>query len=124
MQTCAGNAEVRAGRGRIVPGAGNAPLSKNVVLEKNVLAVKQHAGFAPRSSAHLRISSCTGGKNDIGMIRLDFPGYTGEGKLTPISWDEWFEKFDEQELALVSQETTADGEKSNFNKLVSRESKS
>jgi len=66
----------------------------------------------------------TGGKNDIGMIRLDFPGYSGEGKLVPISWDEWFEKFDEQELALVYQETTAEGEKSNFNKLVSREPKS
>ena len=66
----------------------------------------------------------TGGKDDIGMIRLDFPGYSGEGKLEPISWDEWFEKFDDQQLALVYQETTAEGEKSNFNKLVSRESKS
>src|SRR3954469_17948311 len=66
----------------------------------------------------------TGGKDDIGMIRLDFPGYSGEGKLEPISWDEWFEKFDDQQLALVYQETTAEGEKSNFNKPVSRESKS
>jgi len=63
----------------------------------------------------------TGGKNDVGMIRLDFPGYTGEDKLQPISWDEWFEKFDERKLALVYQEETAEGEKSNFNKLVSRD---
>jgi anaerobic selenocysteine-containing dehydrogenase len=63
----------------------------------------------------------TGGKHDVGMLRLDFPGYTGEDKLQPISWDDWFEKFDERKLALVYQEETAEGERSNFNKLVSRE---
>lgn len=63
----------------------------------------------------------TGGKGDIGMLRLDFPGYSGEDSLEPISWDEWFEKFDERGLALLHQETTAGGERSNFNKLVSRE---
>jgi anaerobic selenocysteine-containing dehydrogenase len=63
----------------------------------------------------------TGGKNDPGLLRIDFPGYSGEGKLEPISWDEFFEKFDEQNLALVYQEKTADGQKSNFNKLVNRE---
>src|SRR5579875_65800 len=63
----------------------------------------------------------TGGHGDIGMIRLDFPGYSGEESLQPISWEEWFEKFDERNLALLYQETTAEGEKSNFNKIVSRE---
>ena len=63
----------------------------------------------------------TGGHGDIGMIRLDFPGYSGEESLQPISWEEWFKKFDERNLALLYQETTADGQKSNFNKLVSRE---
>lgn len=61
----------------------------------------------------------TGGKNDVGMIRLDFPGYSGEQSLEEISWDDWFEKFEEQELALLVQDETASGEKSNFNKLVS-----
>lgn len=56
------------------------------------------------------------------MIRLDFPGYSGEQSLEPIGWDQWFEKFDEQGLALLHQETTAKGATSNFNKLVSRES--
>jgi hypothetical protein len=55
------------------------------------------------------------------MIRLDFPGYTGEGKLQEISWDDWFRSFDENNLALLVQERTAGGQKSNFNKLVSRE---
>jgi ferritin-like metal-binding protein YciE len=63
----------------------------------------------------------TGGRGDIGMIRIDFPGYTGEESLQPISWDDWFRKFDERGLALLVQDTTARGQKSNFNKLVKRE---
>src|SRR5579872_6423026 len=63
----------------------------------------------------------TGGDNDIGMIRLDFPGYTGENSLEEISWDDWFNKFEERNLALLVQDETAGGQKSNFNKLVSRE---
>jgi len=55
------------------------------------------------------------------MIRLDFPGYSGEQSLEHIEWDEWFQKFDESGLALLVQDTTARGQKSNFNKLVSRE---
>jgi len=63
----------------------------------------------------------TGDKGDIGMLRLDFPGYSGEQSLQPISWDDWFEKFDERGLALIVQDKTARGQKSNFNKLISRE---
>ncbi len=63
----------------------------------------------------------TGGKGDIGMVRLDFPGYSGEETLEPISWEEWFKAFEENKLALLVQEETASGQKSNFNKLVSRE---
>lgn len=55
------------------------------------------------------------------MIRLDFPGYSGEQSLEPIEWDEWFQKFDESGLALLVQDETARGERSNFNKLVSRD---
>jgi hypothetical protein len=57
----------------------------------------------------------TGDGDDVGMIRIDFPGYSGEGKLEPISWEEWFEKFEEKKLALVYRE------QDRFNKLVSRE---
>ncbi|HEY1938572.1 MAG TPA: hypothetical protein VGJ33_11610 [Candidatus Angelobacter sp.] len=63
----------------------------------------------------------TGGGDDVGMIRLDFPGYSGEQSLEHIEWDDWFKKFDESGLALLVQDKTASGEKSNFNKLVSRE---
>lgn len=63
----------------------------------------------------------TGKKGDTGMIRLDFPGYSGGDSLQPISWDEWFDRFDANHLALVYQDRTASGETSNFNKLVRRE---
>src|SRR5579884_708891 len=63
----------------------------------------------------------TGGEGDIGMLRLDFPGYSGEETLQHITWEEWFDKFDERNLALLYQEETAEGERSNFNKIVSAE---
>jgi hypothetical protein len=63
----------------------------------------------------------TGGGGDTGVLRIDFPGYSGEKSLKEITWDEFFEKFDEQNLALLYQEKTKDGEKSNFNKLVHRD---
>lgn len=63
----------------------------------------------------------TASEDDPGIIRLDFPGYSGEGSLYEISWDEWFAKFDERGLALLVQEKTADGQLSNFNKIVKRE---
>lgn len=63
----------------------------------------------------------TGDKNDIGMLRIDMPGYIGEDKLEHIEWDEWFGKFEEKRLAFLHQDKTADGSKSNFNKLVSRD---
>lgn len=63
----------------------------------------------------------TGDKGDTGMIRLDFPGYSGAESLESISWDDWFEKFDERNLSLLVQDKTSGGQKSNFNKLVSRE---
>ncbi|BDG04576.1 hypothetical protein AMOR_35720 [Anaeromyxobacter oryzae] len=59
--------------------------------------------------------------DQTGIIRIDFPGYSGEGKLEPISWDEWFQKFDDANLAFVYEETTARGQRSSFNKLVGRE---
>ena len=77
--------------------------------------------WAEERGAHPACVKGTGGKGDTGMIRLDFPGYSGEESLQPVSWDEWFEKFDERNLALIVQDETAGGQRSNFNKLVSRD---
>jgi len=63
----------------------------------------------------------TGKKGDIGLLRIDFPGYGDDEKLQPIEWDEFFEKFDKEKLAFLHQDETADGKESRFSKLVSRE---
>lgn len=63
----------------------------------------------------------TGKEGDVGLLRLDFPGFSGADSLQHITWEEFFEKFDEQGLALLHQEQTAGGAQSNFNKLISRE---
>ncbi|WP_437534631.1 hypothetical protein WME79_10660 [Sorangium sp. So ce726] len=55
-----------------------------------------------------------------GILRIDFPGYSGEDTLEEISWEDFFDKFEESNLAFVYQEKTADGQPSNFSKLVSR----
>ena len=62
----------------------------------------------------------TGRHGETGMIRLEFPRFGEEPKLQPINWDQWFEKFDQNGLALLVQEETGRGEKSNFNKLLKR----
>lgn len=59
--------------------------------------------------------------DETGIIRIDFPGYSGKESLEHISWEEFFDKFEESKLALVFQEETESGQKSNFNKLVKRE---
>jgi hypothetical protein len=59
---------------------------------------------------------------DIGLLRIDFPGYSGAEALEEITWDAFFKKFDEKQLAFLYQEQTSSGEESRFFKLVSRES--
>lgn len=55
-----------------------------------------------------------------GVLRIDFEGYSGEESLEHISWDEFFEKFDEKDLEFLYQEETRDGEPSRFFKFVSK----
>lgn len=77
--------------------------------------VEERGGFPARVKS-------TGGEEDPGIIRIDFPGFSGEGTLERISWEQWFEAFDENELAFLHQDETEDGQVSHFNKLVSQES--
>lgn len=63
----------------------------------------------------------TGKRNDPGILRIDFPGYSGEGSLDEISWDDFFQKFDEKKLAFLYQDKTANGKTSRFFKFVERE---
>jgi hypothetical protein len=62
----------------------------------------------------------TGDASDAGLLRIDFPGYTGAETLQPISWDAFFEKFEERKLAFLHRAHSQDGGRSYFNKLIER----
>ena len=56
----------------------------------------------------------TGDAKDAGLLRLDFG--KPEESLEAITWDEFFEKFEESELALLYE----DEPENRFSKLVRR----
>jgi len=58
----------------------------------------------------------TGRGKDPGVLRIDYPGYSGTQTLERIDWDEFFEWFDCDKLAFVYQNKP----KSRFSKLISR----
>ncbi len=57
-----------------------------------------------------------------GLLRIDYPGFSGEDTLEVITWDEFFEAFDNNDLAFLYQEETKGGKESRFSKLISRDS--
>jgi hypothetical protein len=60
--------------------------------------------------------------NSGGILRIDYPGFSGEDTLEPILWTEFFEAFEASKLAFLYQDKTKDGEESRFSKLIDRES--
>ena len=54
-----------------------------------------------------------------GILRFDFA--EPDEKLEKISWEEFFETFEDRQLALLHQDKTADGKTSRFFKFVRRE---
>ena len=60
--------------------------------------------------------------SSIGLLRIDYPGFSGEDTLEPITWDEFFVAFDENNLAFLYQDETSEGKESRFSKLINRDS--
>ena len=56
---------------------------------------------------------------DGGVLRIDFG--EAEEALEEISWDQFFEIFDENDLAFLHQDKTSSGGTSRFNKFVERD---
>ena len=54
-----------------------------------------------------------------GLLRINFPGYAEDG-LEEITWDDFFEIFDNNDLQFLYQEETKDGKESRFFKFVSK----
>jgi glutathione synthase/RimK-type ligase-like ATP-grasp enzyme len=59
----------------------------------------------------------TGGKEDAGILRIEFQD---RQNLEEIPWDEFFEKFDRNDLAFLYQDRLKSGEESRFFKFVRR----
>ena len=57
-----------------------------------------------------------------GLLRIDYPGFSGEDTLEEITWDEFFAAFDDNNLAFLYQDETKDGKESRFSKLIDRDS--
>lgn len=53
-----------------------------------------------------------------GILRVDYPGYSGEDTLEAISWEAFFEAFDKNKLAFLYQ----DDKDSRFSKFIDRDS--
>ena len=55
---------------------------------------------------------------EAGLLRIMF---RDDEDLEEIGWEEFFEKFDEENLQFLYQDKTADGDESRFFKFVARE---
>ncbi|PDT82424.1 hypothetical protein [Sinorhizobium sp. BJ1] len=59
------------------------------------------------------------GASDGGLLRIDFG--KPEQRLEEISWEDFFRIFDENKLAFLYQDQTADGKVSRFFKFIDRD---
>jgi hypothetical protein len=64
------------------------------------------------------VTGTESGDDDAGILRIDFQD--PDDRLEEISWDDWFEKFEDANLAFLYQDEKKDGETSTFFKLVKR----
>lgn len=69
-----------------------------------------------RGGAPARVKS-TGTKRKPGILRIDYPGFTGEDSLEPLEWETFFEAFETNELAFLYQ----DDPDSRFSKFIARD---
>ena len=76
--------------------------------------------WAERRGGHPATVKATEKADEAGILRLDFD--PPDDGLDHIEWDEFFEKFDDADLAFLFQEKTAGGKVSRFHKFVSRDS--
>ena len=57
-----------------------------------------------------------------GILRIDYPGFSGGNRLEKISWEDFFDAFEKNNLAFLYQEELESGAESRFSKLIERES--
>ena len=59
--------------------------------------------------------------DDSGVLRIHFPEASKDDEnFDKIDWDQFFDTFEEKNLAMLYQEEKENGEKSTFHKFVNR----
>jgi uncharacterized membrane protein YagU involved in acid resistance len=109
----------RVRRARPGTPGGLSPMSSDAQLTTDHETIRRWAEARGGRPAMVR---GTGAAGEPGVLRIDFAEGQPDENLEPISWDEWFRKFEDARLAFLYQDTTARGQGSRFCKLVSRES--
>src|SRR3569832_1313429 len=118
---CAGLSTIYTEGHEVVVTADTRPLQE-IVMESHVTTdhnkishwVEERGGCPAAVKA-------TESKNDVGILRINFPNYGDDSQLEDISCDEFFEMFEEKKLAFLYQDKDSKGHVSRFNKLVSRD---
>ena len=77
--------------------------------------------WAETRKGHPATVSATKDGDPAGLLRIDFESEM-EDRLERISWETFFRKFDESDLAFLYQEKAEDGSISRFHKFVDRKS--
>jgi hypothetical protein len=73
-----------------------------------------------RGGAPATVASTAGG-DEAGILRILFQEDESGDALEEISWDDFFEKFEESQLAFLYQDKTKQGKTSRFFKFVRRD---
>ncbi|MFP4441908.1 MAG: hypothetical protein ACLFST_02215 [Spirochaetia bacterium] len=71
-----------------------------------------------RGGKPAKVKGTQASDDDPGILRIDFPGYGADEKLEHISWEEFFQKFDQAGIWFLYQNRTKDGSTSRFSKFI------
>ncbi|RKD14498.1 hypothetical protein BCY91_08490 [Pelobium manganitolerans] len=63
----------------------------------------------------------TGNSTSDGVLRIHFPEHSNADDFEEISWDDFFETFDDKNLNFLYQDEKEDGETSTFHKFVNKD---
>lgn len=74
-----------------------------------------------RKGVPASVEGTAGKDDDAGILRIEFPGVGRDEDLTEISWDQFFEKFEEKKLAFLYEDKSSDGQTSRFCKFIERD---
>ncbi len=73
-----------------------------------------------RGGVPATVESTADSDDGVGVLRIDFPYGDRNDELSTISWENFFAKFDESNLAFLHETETSGGELSRFCKFISR----